>query len=119
MEVSIDSYRYIEEAVVDSRQLAIFHGIHLEIPSNISVNTAGSIDLALTLLLVPAEIIRQHYNLRRIIEYFPQYSQRHSWINLFVIFIVCSVVIGDVSKQYFPFNTHKKMRHVNIPTHKC
>jgi hypothetical protein len=88
MEVSCDSYRYIEQVAVDSRQVAILNGIYLEIPANITLNTAGNNDLVLKLLLVPSERIRQHYNLCRIIQYFPQYSQRHPWIKLFVIFVV-------------------------------
>jgi hypothetical protein len=114
MEVSCDRYRHIEQIAVDSRQVAILNGIYLEIPSNITLNTTGNNDLALTLLLVLAERIRQHYNLCRIIQYFPQYSQRQSWIKLFVMFIVWTVVIGDISKQYFPFNTHKKETYIYI-----
>ena len=70
MEVSCDrhEYRYIEQAAmysrqleilhnieqaaVYSRQLEILHSIDLEISSNISWNTAGNNDLALTLFFL-------------------------------------------------------------------
>jgi hypothetical protein len=71
MEGSCDSYRYIELVSVDSRQLLILHGIYFEILLNISLNTADNNDLDLSLLLVAAERIWQHYNLYRIILYSP------------------------------------------------
>ena len=49
--------------------------IYLEIPSNISLNTAGNNDPAsIFFLLVPVEGIRQHYDLPIIVQHFPQYS---------------------------------------------
>ena len=93
-----DSYRYIEQVAMDSRQLAILHGIYFEIPPNISLNTAGNNDLALTFLLVPADRLRQHHNLHRIIQYFLRDSERHWWIKLFLIFIVVYVVIRGIKK---------------------
>ena len=119
MEVSCYNYRYIEQIVVDSRKLAILCSIYLEIPSNIALNTAGNNDLALTLLLVPAERTRQHYDLCRIIHYFPQYTQSQSWKNI-VCHIRCGIRCNRIYiKTVFCIHKNKKETDVNIPTHKC
>jgi hypothetical protein len=119
MEVSCDSCSHIELVAVDSRQLAILHSIYLEIPSNFCLNTVGNNDTALTFLLVPAERIRHITICVQLYNISPNILNANRRKNCFVIFVVESVVIRDISIQYLPFNTHKNETDVNIQTHKC